>query len=73
MFVDTSTPIEELHKFAESIGLRREWFQGAWMPHYDLTGNKRAEAIAAGAVVVDGERFVRILRRWRRQATERRE
>jgi len=44
----------ELHAFAASIGLRRRWFQdkprGLW--HYDVTEEKRTEAIAAGAVEI---------------------
>lgn len=44
----------ELHAFARSIGLKREWFQDRpkrpEMSHYDLTANKRDEAILAGAV-----------------------
>lgn len=43
--------LEELHRFAQSIGLRREWFQNhRSLPHYDLTPNKRAQALRAGAV-----------------------
>ena len=41
--------LEELHVFAEGIGLRRSWFQRGSMPHYDLTPNKRVTAIRAGA------------------------
>lgn len=41
--------LEELHRFAESIGLRRAWFQNKSTPHYDLTPNKRAAAVRAGA------------------------
>lgn len=54
MFADTQ---EELHAFAESIGLKRAWFQpgkqyGDKPPrhwHYDVTDSKRTAAIAAGA------------------------
>ena len=43
--------IEELHCFAKSIGLKRSWFQArSIMPHYDITQNKRRQAIKAGAV-----------------------
>ena len=28
LFVPAGTDLEELHQFAESIGLRRSWFQG---------------------------------------------
>jgi hypothetical protein len=41
--------LEELHRFAEFIGLRRSWFQRGSVPHYDLTPNKRAAAVRAGA------------------------
>jgi len=35
LFTDSS--LEELHTFAASIGLRREWFQGnKAVPHYDV-------------------------------------
>lgn len=44
---------EELHAFAERLGLQRLWFQGHhpnprfW--HYDITANMRAKAVAMGA------------------------
>ncbi len=43
---------EQLHELAQSIGLRRSWFQiGAkpWLSHYDLTPSKRALALKVGA------------------------
>jgi len=40
---------EELHEFAQSIGLRRSWFQQKRYPHYDLLGRKKKEAMDAGA------------------------
>jgi hypothetical protein len=43
---------EELHRFAESIGLRRSWYQGGRLGHYDLTPSKRRLAVAKGAVEV---------------------
>lgn len=47
----TDGNLEELHQFANSIGLKREWFQGeASIPHYDLTPNKRWLAVKQGAV-----------------------
>jgi hypothetical protein len=47
----TADTDEELHVFALRIGMRRAWFQEhRVMNHYDLTGSKRAEAVAAGAV-----------------------
>ena len=44
--------LEALHAFARRIGLRREWFQPLSWPHYDLTPQKRAEAVRLGAVFV---------------------
>ncbi len=45
--------IEELHALAQSIGLKRKWFQEhASTPHYDLCLAKRKLAIAAGAVPI---------------------
>jgi hypothetical protein len=49
LFTD-SEDLTELHDFAQSIGLRRSWFQdkesGA---HYDVTDRLRQRAINAGA------------------------
>lgn len=46
--------IDELHEFAGRLGLRRSWFQGSSrFPHYDLTANKRLQAIRLGAQAVD--------------------
>lgn len=58
--VTDSPDLEELHRFAESIGLRRSYFQDKrhgpgdkGRPHYDVTAGKRAQAVAAGATEVD--------------------
>jgi hypothetical protein len=52
-----STPedIEALHEFAASIGLKREWFQGGRVPHYDLTASVRRRALVAGAVFISSK------------------
>lgn len=66
----------ELHAFAARIGLRRSWFQpgktladrGKHDPpgdHYDVTEGKRAAAIAAGAVVLDRDGLVALMRQRR--------
>lgn len=55
MIADTE---EELHAMADSIGLKREWFQ---KDHYDVIPTKRAEAIKLGAKVVSTRDIVRIL------------
>lgn len=59
---------EELHEFAEQLGLKRWWFQDPTVNgkpkaqmgtraaenwHYDVTDRKRTEAIQRGAVPVD--------------------
>jgi len=46
--------LEELHLFAEKIGMKRKWFQPHRIaPHYDLTPRRRAEAVLLGAIEVD--------------------
>lgn len=55
MYADTP---EELHAFAARLGLKRRWCSdrtqpGSGMLHYDLSPNKRIQAVAAGAVEVD--------------------
>jgi hypothetical protein len=52
----TDGPREELHSFAERIGLKRAWFQDhvrRYLKHYDLTPSKHALAVKLGAVEVD--------------------
>lgn len=54
----SDTSLDELHTFAASLGLKRAWFQKqGTLPHYDITANKRQEAISKGAVAVDGKRL----------------
>ena len=48
--------IDELHEFAQKIGLKREWFQisASGIPHYDISSSRiRALAISLGAKQVD--------------------
>lgn len=46
--------VDELHAFAKRLGLQRSWFQNdERLPHYDVTENKRKEALRLGAVGVD--------------------
>lgn len=53
MFSDT-LDLAELHRIAAVIGMQRRWFQDKRAaPHYDLTPNRRASAVAAGVVEVD--------------------
>jgi hypothetical protein len=61
MATDNHTPegLEELHRMAVSIGLRREWFQNhPRHPHYDLPPDKRVLALAMGAVPVTSRELV---------------
>ncbi len=51
--------LEELHRFAESLGLRREWFQEKSIPHYDLTGQLYDLALKHGAILVSSREIVR--------------
>ena len=57
---------EELHAFAERMGMRRAWFQDRpgrpHHAHYDLPERARAEAVANGAVEVTWRELGRILR-----------
>jgi len=48
----TANSMAELHAFADQIGLKRAWFHGGRVPHYDLAPEFRARALAAGAVFV---------------------
>lgn len=48
-----TSDLEELHSFALSIGLRREWFQDKTFPHYDLTSGMRFKALRAGATPLE--------------------
>lgn len=62
--------LDELHAFAASIGMRREWFQDKRSgPHYDLTASRRAEAVRLGAVELDDDEFIAVLKRVRGRRT----
>jgi len=56
----SDTSLDELHAFAASIGLRRDWFQDKRIPRYDLTTqHKRTKAIRFGAALVGSKDIVR--------------
>lgn len=59
MFADS---IDELHAFAESMGLKRQWFQDGRFPHYDLTEPKRIQAVGFGAKELDRREAVMMWR-----------
>ncbi len=63
MVADT---LEELHAMADRIGVQRRWFQAkASTPHYDVCQEKRVLALQYGAIEVDREQLVEIIRRLR--------
>ena len=50
----TADTLDELHTFAIRLGLKRDWLHHhPFMPHYDLTANKRAKAVRLGAVEIN--------------------
>jgi hypothetical protein len=61
----TADTRDELHAFAERIGLRRSWFydepDGRW--RYEVTASRRWEAIAAGAQDVTTDELTDVYRR----------
>lgn len=60
---------EELHEFAKSIGMKREWFQSGEttsMPHYDLTASRRKAAVMRGAIEIDRKQLCQRLEDYRK-------
>ena len=58
--------LDELHRMAEAIGMRREWFQSAGTaPHYDVSLDRRKRALRLGAIEADREKIVELIRFWR--------
>lgn len=59
----TDGELEELHQFAASIGLKREWFQDHGdHPHYDtIVESKMDLAIKHGAMMVRPTDIIRIM------------
>jgi Protein of unknown function (DUF4031) len=67
----TDGPLDELHEFAARIGMKRSWFQEhRLMPHYDLTPQRRARALAAGAVFVSAREQAIARRAKRKEGVE---
>ena len=59
--------VEELMDFAVSMGLRREWFQPKSTPHFDLTADGRAQAVALGAIELTNRELIAKIRELRRK------
>ena len=55
----------ELHIFARRLSLSGAWFQNKTVPHYDLTINKRRQAVKLGAVEIDRKLLVQKIREQR--------
>ena len=55
----SDTSLDELHQFAERLGIPRRGFQG---DHYDIPEDLRPDAVAAGAAEVPGRELLRRLR-----------
>lgn len=56
---------DELVEFAVSIGLKPKWLQAGSTTHFDLTANKRAQAVAKGALEMNSHELVAWLRQKR--------
>ena len=56
----SDTSLEELHTFAERVGIPRRGFEG---DHYDVPQERYAGVVAAGAQEVDGRTLLRALQR----------
>ena len=64
--------IDELHRFARTLGLHRSSYQGppkTQHPHYDVTAFERSRALRYGAEPCDRTVAVMIVRKLRRQAS----
>ena len=56
----TDGPLRELHDFAASIGVPPRAFHAhPAHPHYDLDAERRAAAVAAGAIEVGSKELVK--------------
>lgn len=53
--------LEELHEFAENIGIKRCWFHGTRKghPHYDIQGY-RMDRVSMTAEIVSSKEILRI-------------
>lgn len=57
--------LDELHAFADQLGLRRSWFQCKKYPHYDVTISVRTKALRLGALDADRETIVACCKKMR--------
>ena len=57
--------VEELIEVAESMGMRREWFQAKSTPHFDLTADGRVTAVSMGAIELTNRELIGKIRELR--------
>jgi len=60
-----SATIHELHEFAETIGVKRCWYEnnrGKKRPHYDIKGKQIEKALEAGAILVTRKELFQFLK-----------
>lgn len=60
MIADTE---KELHEMAGKIGIKRKWFQGKGIKHYDICLTKRTLAIQNGAKEITPHELVSIIKK----------
>lgn len=67
--------IEELHRFAAQLGLKRISYQGpprTKKPHYDITGFERDLALRLGAIAITRHETVKLVRKLQEKEKARR-
>ena len=57
--------LDELHTMADTVGLKRKWFQTNPIPHYDLCKSYRIKAISFGAKEIGRKETVTLIRSWK--------
>lgn len=51
----TADTLEELHEYADLIGLDRKWFHNVRHPHYDVSEKRYADAVGGAKLVSSRE------------------
>jgi len=58
----TNGQVDALHTMAAKLGLRRDFFHGRGnVPHYDITADQVAEAIALGAKSISRKELCKLI------------
>ena len=52
--------IEELHKMAQILDLKRSWFQDGKRLHYDISQTKKKQAIKLGAIEINDRQIIKL-------------